>query len=277
MILRVVRKETNNYNNSNDERCSEICSIKRNGLTFGEVLTKIKLLKDKKTKRRLIIKRYKKCENEFITSLSRIIIRKTIKNDENELVEDTYLYNEYLSDDNEIKKVNSDEFIRWKKKHNNYFFPSLDAPWQVRKAFRIMENNLGEFEKEQFLKLRFELWIYVNKPIVLQDKILDIIYGEKREHDVYDKLVMGDLISILKGLNSIKGYMRLLNYITEKREKMYKGERSYDIETDINILTSIKNELNRYISKETIKNEIKRLVMQPSSIVRKYKLNNLTS
>lgn len=276
MILRVVRKETKNYNNSNDERCSEIDSVRKNGVTFGEILTKIKLLKKKKTKRGLIIKRYKKTENDFITSLSKIIIRKTLKNDENELVEDTYLLNEYLSDNKNISRVKSDEFMRWKKKHNNYFFPSLDAPWQVRKVFRVMEDNLGAFEKEQFLNLKFELWIYVNKPIALQDKILDIIYGEN-EHQNYNKLVMGDLINILKNLNSIGGYMRLIDFITEKREKMYRGERSYIIETDINILTSIKTELNRYVSKEVIANDIKRLVIQPSSMVKKYRLNNFIS
>ena len=58
MILRVVSKETKNYNNSNDERYNEINSIRKNGMTFGEILTKIKLLKKKKTRRNLIIKRY---------------------------------------------------------------------------------------------------------------------------------------------------------------------------------------------------------------------------
>ena len=48
MILRVVGKETKNYNNSNDERSNEINSIRKNGITFGEILTKIKLLKKKK-------------------------------------------------------------------------------------------------------------------------------------------------------------------------------------------------------------------------------------
>ena len=273
MILRVVSKETKNYNNSNDERYNEINSIRKNGMTFGEILTKIKLLKKRKTKRRLIIKRYKKTDKSFINSLSKIIIRKTLKNDENELVEDTHIYNEYLSDSNDITKVKSDEFMKWKEKHNNYFFPALNAPWQVRKVFRVMEECLGEFEKERFLSLKFELWIYVNKPIVLQDKLLDIIYG-KREHKTYDKLVMGELINIIKNLNSITGYIRLIKYITEKREKMYRGERDHSVETDINILTSIEMQLNRYISKDIFNDEFKRLRIKSDNMVKKYRLNN---
>lgn len=273
MILRVVSKETKNYNNSNDERYSEINSIRKNGITFGEILTKIKLLKKKKTRRKLIIKRYKKIDKNFINSLSKIIIRKTLKNDENELVEDTHIYNEYLSDSNKVTKVKSDEFMKWKEKHNNYFFPALNAPWQVRKVFRVMEECLGEFEKERFLNLKFELWIYVNKPIVLQDKLLDIIYG-KREHKTYDKLVMGDLINIIKNLNSITGYIRLIRYITEKREKMYRGERDYSVETDINILTSIEMQLNRYIYEEIFNDEFKRLRIKSDNMVKKYRLNN---
>lgn len=273
MILRVVSKETKNYNNSNDERYNEINSIRKNGMTFGEILTKIKLLKKRKTKRRLIIKRYKKTDKSFINSLSKIIIRKTLKNDENELVEDTHIYNEYLSDSNDITKVKSDEFRKWKEKHNNYFFPALNAPWQVRKVFRVMEECLGGFEKERFLNLKFELWIYVNKPIVLQNKVLDIIYG-KRKHKIYDKLVMGDLINIIKNLNSITGYIRLIRYITEKREKMYRGERDHSVETDINILTSIEMQLNRYISKDIFNDEFKRLRIKSDNMVKKYRLNN---
>lgn len=274
MRLRIVSKETKNYNNSNDEKNNEINCIRKNEITFGEILTKIRLLRKRKTKRKLIIKRYRKNDRNFISSLSKIRMRRTLKSDENEVVEDTHIYNEYLSDSEGITNINSDEFKIWKEKHNNYFFPALNAPWQVRKVFRIMEECLGDFEKKKFLNLKFELWIYVNKPMILQDKVLDIVYGESK-HKTYDKLVMGDLINIIKNLNSIQGYIKLIDYITEKREKMYRGKREYSIETDINILTSIKMQLNRYIIKDILfDEEIKYLKLKPANMVKKYRINN---
>lgn len=274
MRLRIVSKETKNYNNSNDEKNNEINCIRKNEITFGEIFTKIRLLRKRKTKRKLIIKRYRKNDRNFISSLSKIRMRRTLKSDENEVVEDTHIYNEYLSDSEGITNINSDEFKIWKEKHNNYFFPALNAPWQVRKVFRIMEECLGDFEKKKFLNLKFELWIYVNKPMILQDKVLDIVYGESK-HKTYDKLVMGDLINIIKNLNSIQGYIKLIDYITEKREKMYRGKREYSIETDINILTSIKMQLNRYIIKDILfDEEIKYLKLKPANMVKKYRINN---
>ena len=175
MILRVERKETKNYDNTNDEKFIEASLVKRHRLTFGEILTKIKLLKTKKSKRRINIKRYIKTKDKFVNRPFNITIGKTIKSDENVLVEDMFIYKEY-SELNmpENTCFNSEEFKAWKKEHNNYFFPSLDAPWQVRRIFRTMEENLGSFEKERFLKLKFELWIYVNKPMVLQEKVLEV-------------------------------------------------------------------------------------------------------
>lgn len=276
MILRVVSKETKNYNNSNDEIYNEVDSIRKNEITFGEILTRIKLFKKRKTKRRLIIKRYKKIDKSFLNSLSKITIRKTVDNEENELIEDTHIYNKYLSDSKYINNIKNDEFIKWKEEHNNYFFPALNAPWQVRKVFRVMEECLGEFEKQHFLNLKFELWIYVNKPMILQDKVLDIIYG-KRDHKTYDRLVMGELINIMKNLDSINGYIRLIRYIAEKREKMYRGDRNYLIETDINILTSIEMQLNRYINRDMFIDELKELRIEPGNIVKKYKLNKFAN
>ena len=85
---------------------------------------------------------------------------------------------------------------------------------------------------------------------------------------------MGDLINIIKNLNSITGYIRLIRYITEKREKMYRGERDYSVETDINILTSIEMQLNIYISKDIFNDEFKRLRIKSDNMVKKYRLNN---
>lgn len=274
MILRVERKETKNYDNTNDEKFIEASLVKRHRLTFGEILTKIKLLKTKKSKRRINIKRYIKTKDKFVNRPFNITIRKTIKSDENVLVEDMFIYKEY-SELNmpENTCFNSEEFKAWKKEHNNYFFPSLDAPWQVRRIFRTMEENLGSFEKERFLKLKFELWIYVNKPMVLQEKVLDIMY-EGRERPNYDNLVMGKIISIIKNLNSINGYIRLIKYIAEKREQMYISEKNKCIQTDINILSSIEKELKWYVSNNVINDEIKRLKIRAPYLLNKYRINN---
>lgn len=274
MILRVERKETKNYDNTNDEKFIEASLVKRHRLTFGEILTKIKLLKTKKSKRRINIKRYIKTKDKFVNRPFNITIRKTIKSDENVLVEDMFIYKEY-SELNmpENTCFNSEEFKAWKKEHNNYFFPSLDAPWQVRRIFRTMEENLGSFEKERFLKLKFELWIYVNKPMVLQEKVLDIMY-EGRERPNYDNLVMGKIISIIKNLNSINGYIRLIKYIAEKREQMYISEKNKCTQTDINILSSIEKELKWYVSNNVINDEIKRLKIRAPYLLNKYRINN---
>lgn len=274
MILRVERKETKNYDNTNDEKFIEANLIKRHVLTFGEILTKIKLLKTKKSKRRINIKRYTKIKDKFISLPFNITIRKTVEADENVLVEDMFVYNQYSElDMPENTCFNSDEFRQWKQKHNNYFFPALDAPWQVRRIFRTMEENLGSFEKERFLKLKFELWIYINKPMVLQEKVLDIMYSG-RERPNYDNLVMGKIISIIKNLNSINGYIRLIEYITEKREKMYISEKNKFIQTDINILSSIEKELKWHISNGVINDEIKKLKIRPPHLLNKYRINN---
>lgn len=274
MRLRVERKETKNYDNTNDEKFIEANLIKRHGLTFGEILTKIKLLKTKKNKRRIKIKRYTKIKDKFISIPFNITIRKTVEADENVLVEDMFVYNEYLKlDMPENTCFNSDEFRQWKQEHNNYFFPALDAPWQVRRIFRTMEENLGSFEKERFLKLKFELWIYINKPMVLQEKVLDIMYSG-RERPNYDNLVMGKIISIIKNLNTINGYIRLIEYITEKREKMYISEKNKCIQTDINILSSIEKELKWYVSNGVINDEIKKLKIRSPHLLNKYRINN---
>lgn len=274
MILRVERKQTKNYDNSNDEKYIEANLVKRHELTFGEILTKIKLLKKKKTKRRIKIKRYTRIKDKIITLPVNITMRKTLKSDENVLIEDMYIYNEYV--DSEVLdniSFNSDEFRQWKEKHNNYFFPSLNAPWQVRRIFRTMEENLGNFEKERFLKLKFELWIYINKPMVLQEKVLDIMYN-KRERPSYDKFVMGEIISIIKHLNSINGYIKLIEYITEKRESMYICEKDNLIQTDINILSSIEKQIKDCITDSIVNDQIKNLKIKTPNLLKKYIINN---
>ena len=55
---------------------------------------------------------------------------------------------------------------------------------------------------------------------------------------------------------------------------MYRGERDYSVETDINILTSIEMQLNRYISKDIFNDEFKRLRIKSDNMVKKYRLNN---
>ncbi len=275
MILRVERKETKNYNNSNDERYIEADFIKRHELTFGEILTKIKLLKRKNTKRKKInIKRYTKKKDKFAMLPVNVTFRKAICLEENKLVEDMYVYNTYIDKDNDKKiSFNSNEFEKWKEKHNKYFFPMLDAPWQVRRIFRVMEENLGAFEKERLLKLKFELWIYVNKPMILQDKVLDIMYNNRERPD-YDKFVMGKIINILKKLNSINGYIELIKYISEKRECVYITDKSKSIQTDINILSSIEQQLKRYVLDSIINDEIKNLKIRPNYLLNKYRINN---
>lgn len=274
MILRVEQKQTKNYDNSNDEKHIEANLIKRHGLTFGEILTKIKLLKTKKTKRKIKIKRYTRIKDKFITLPVNITIRKTQKSDENVLIEDMHIYNEY-ADSEMLDNIsfNSDEFRQWKEEHNNYFFPSLNAPWQVRRVFRTMEENLGSFEKERFLKLKFELWIYINKPMVLQEKVLDIMYN-KRERPSYDEFVMGKIKSIIKNLNSINGYIKLIKYISEKRESMYMCEKDNLIQTDINILSSIEKQIKYYITDSIVNDQIKNLKIKPPYLLKKYIVNN---
>lgn len=278
MILRVVRKETDNYDNTNDEKYIEANSIRKNELTFGEVLTKIKLLRKKKINKRLNIKRYTGIKNSFTTRQAKIYIRNTMQTDENELIEDMYIYNNYAKSDENYNKTafNSNEFRAWKKDHEHYFFPALNAPWQVRHVFRIMEDNLGQFEKERFLKLKFELWIYVNRPLILQEKVLDIIYGENN-HKNYDKFIMGEIISIVKELNTINGYIRLIKYMIQRKEKIYMSQKSYSIESDINILYSLINDLNRYILEDLICDEIKKLSIKHSELVNRYRINNFYS
>lgn len=274
MRLRVEQKQTQNYNNSNDERYSEVNLIKRHELTFGEILSKIKLVKTKKTKRKIKIKRYTIKKDEFITLPINIAMRKTLESDEKVLIEDLHIYNEYVG--SEILGnifFNSDEFKQWKEEHNSYFFPLLNAPWQVRRVFRTMEKNLGSFEKERFLNLKFELWIYINKPMVLQEKTLDIMYnGRKRPN--YDKFVMGEIISIIKNLNSIDGYIKLIKYISKKRESMYIYEKDNLVQTDINILSSIENQLKSYINDNDINDQIKSLKIKPPHLLNKYRINN---
>ena len=275
MKIRIVRKETENYDNTNDKKYIEADPIRKNQITFEEVLSKIKLLRKKKIKRRLNIKRYVKNRNKFINQTGKIYIRKAIKTDENEMIEDMYVYNNYtkLDENYNEDEFSMDTFRKWKKQHEHYFFPSLNAPWQVRNTFRSMEDNLGKFERERFLKLKFELWIYVNRPLILQEKILDIIYGEN-EHKNYDKFVMGEMISIIKDLNTINGHIRLLKYEVEKKEKMYRAEKNYSIESDINILYSLIKELNKYLVENLVCNEIEGLSINNSSLVSRYKINN---
>ena len=275
MILRVVRKETKNYDSRSDDKCKVVNSLKKNELTFGEILTNIKLLKTKKIKKNLNIKRYKRINNKFIEKPVNIYIREAESTNENELIEDMYIYNQYIKSNEEYNNIcfNDKQFNQWKKEHENYFFPSLNAPWQVRRIFRVMEENLGVFEKERFLNLKFELWIYVNRPMILQEKVLDIIYGDNNSKR-YDHFVMGEIISIIKRLNTIEGYISLIKYISDKKERIYMREKNYAIESDINILSSLINSLNRYIIDDLICDEIKRLSIKHPKLVNKYRINN---
>lgn len=54
--------------------------------------------------------------------------------------EDRIIYNE-----SHLKEVgiefNSPEFYRWKDQNKNLYFPALDAPWQVRKAWREVKES----------------------------------------------------------------------------------------------------------------------------------------
>lgn len=274
-MLRVVRKETKNYDNRSDEKYREINLIKRNELNFGEILTRIKLLKTKKIKKKLNIKRYIRTKNKFIEKPSNIYIRRTYSTNENDLIEDMYIYNQYVKSDEEYNDIafNENKFNKWKKEHKNYFFPALNAPWQVRRVFRIMEDNLGVFEKQRFLNLKFELWIYVNRPMILQEKVLDIIYGDNNNKK-YDHFIMGEMISIIKKLDTIEGYISLIKYIFDKKERIYMKEKNYFIESDINILYSLIKELNRYMLKDLGSYEIKRLSINTSDLVNRYKINN---
>ena len=97
---------------------------------------------------------------------------------------------------------------------------------------------------------------------------------EGRERPNYDNLVMGKIISIIKNLNSINGYIRLIKYIAEKREQMYISEKNKCTQTDINILSSIEKELKWYVSNNVINDEIKRLKIRAPYLLNKYRINN---
>ena len=60
-------------------------------------------------------------------------------------------------------KFGSKSFYSWKKENCNLYFPSLDAPWEVRRAWR--EFNESDMSKEDvFVSLEEQMHFNVTKP-----------------------------------------------------------------------------------------------------------------
>lgn len=91
---------------------------------------------------------------------------------------DTYLEGRFIEEDEIIildKKVydrchlrdigiefGSNEFLKWKNKNKELFFPYLDAPWQVRKAWNMLEEEMIA-KKNVFISLENNLYSNIRK------------------------------------------------------------------------------------------------------------------
>lgn len=79
-------------------------------------------------------------------------------NEEQELIEDEKTYQMFNLKEYGIE-FNSEKFKMWKKEHNYNTYPPLDAPWQVRRTFREIEENViynpDEQEELDCLELYF--------------------------------------------------------------------------------------------------------------------------
>ncbi|SFU46016.1 hypothetical protein SAMN04487886_103310 [Clostridium sp. DSM 8431] len=68
-------------------------------------------------------------------------------NAENEvLVEDKFIYKKCHLSEVGIE-FGSDKFYSWKEENKNLYFPSLDAPWEVRRAWREFNERISKDSK----------------------------------------------------------------------------------------------------------------------------------
>ncbi len=90
------------------------------------------------------------------------ITAKKLDSEQEILVEDKAVYNKCHLSEAGIQ-FGSEEFYFWKEENKNLYFPSLDAPWEVRRAWREFNEKISK-EDEAFASLEKQMHFNVTKP-----------------------------------------------------------------------------------------------------------------
>lgn len=80
------------------------------------------------------------------------------------LLEDKYIYSKYHLIEAGIE-FESNEFYNWKEENKDLYFPSLDAPWEVRRAWREFDERITKSNEDRvFNSLEEQMHFNVTRP-----------------------------------------------------------------------------------------------------------------
>ena len=99
-------------------------------------------------------------ENYSIVNRINEISAEKLNAEDEILLEDKVIYEKCHLCEAEIK-FGSEKFYKWKKENKNLYFPSLDAPWEVRRAWREYQEKISK-ENSNNIFDRFEEHMHFN-------------------------------------------------------------------------------------------------------------------